>query len=127
VFENRILRRIFGSERDEVIKEWRKLHDELLHIYTPPQILLGRSNQGVWGGRYMWRAKERNMWKVVMGKPEGKRPLRRTRRRWEDEIGMDLMEIGWGSVDWMQLAQDRDRWRDLVNTAMNIRVLAPRS
>jgi hypothetical protein len=66
------------------------------------------------------------MYTVLMGKPEGKRPLRRPRRRWENGIRMDLREIGWGSVDWIQLAQDRDRWRALVNTVMKHRVLAPR-
>jgi hypothetical protein len=70
---------------------------------------------------------ERNVYRVLMGKPEGKRPLGRPRRRWEEGIRMDLREIGWGSVDWIQLAQDRDRWRDLVSTVMNLRVLAPRS
>jgi hypothetical protein len=70
---------------------------------------------------------ERNVYKVLMGKPEGKRPLERPRRRWEDGIRMDLREIGWGSVEWIHLAQDRDRWRALVNTVMNFRVLAPRS
>jgi hypothetical protein len=70
---------------------------------------------------------ERNVYRVLMGKPEGKRPLGRTRHRWEDGIRMDLREIGWGSVDWIQLAQDRDRWRALVNTVMNLRVLAPQS
>jgi hypothetical protein len=70
---------------------------------------------------------ERNEYWVLMGKPEGKRPLGRPRRRWEDGIRMDLREIGWGSLDWIQLAQDRDRWRALVNTVMNLRVLAPRS
>jgi hypothetical protein len=68
---------------------------------------------------------ERNVYKVLMGKPEGKRPLGRTRHRREDAIRMDLRETGWGSVDWIQLAQDRDRWRALVNTVMNLRVLAP--
>jgi hypothetical protein len=63
----------------------------------------------------------------LMGKPEGKRPLGRPRRRWEDGVRMDLREIGWRSVDWIQLAQDRDRWRAVVNTVMNLRVLAPRS
>jgi hypothetical protein len=70
---------------------------------------------------------ERNVYRVLMGKPEGKRPLVRPRRRWEDGIRMDLREIGWGSVDWIQLAQDTDRWRAVVNTVMNLRVLAPRS
>jgi hypothetical protein len=62
-----------------------------------------------------------------MGKPEGKRPLGRPMRRWEDGIKMDLREIGCGSVDWIQLAQDRDRWRALVDTVINLRVLAPRT
>jgi hypothetical protein len=67
------------------------------------------------------------VYKVLVGKPEGKRPLGRTRRRWEDGIRMDLKEIGLGCVDWIRLAQDRDRWRALVNTVMNLRVLTPRS
>jgi hypothetical protein len=74
----------------------------------------------------MWHAWERNVYRALMGKPEGKRPLGRSRRRREDGIRMDLREIGWGSVDWIQLAQDRDRWRAVVNTVMNLRVLAPR-
>jgi hypothetical protein len=65
--------------------------------------------------------------RVLMGKSEGQRPVGRPRRRWEDGIRMDLREIGWGRVDWIQLAQDRDRWRALVNTVMNLRVLAPRT
>jgi hypothetical protein len=69
------------------------------------------------------------VYRLLMGTPEGKRPLGRPRRRWEDGIRMDLIvrEIGWGSVDWIQLAQDRGRWRTLVNTVINLRVLAPRS
>jgi hypothetical protein len=70
---------------------------------------------------------EMNVYTVLMGKPEGKRTLGRPRRRWEDEIRMDLRETGWGSVDWIRLAQDRDRWRAVVNTAMNLRVPSPRS
>jgi hypothetical protein len=65
------------------------------------------------------------VYRVLMGKPEGKRPLGRPRYRWDDEITMDLREIGYGDVDWIQLAQDRDRWRALVNTVMNMQVLAP--
>jgi hypothetical protein len=65
--------------------------------------------------------------RVLMGKSEGKKPVGRPRRRGEDGIRMDLREIGWGSVDWIQLAQDRDRWLAVVNTMMNLRVLAPRS
>jgi hypothetical protein len=67
------------------------------------------------------------VYKVLMGKPEGKRPLGRPKRRWEDGIRKELREIGWGSVDWIQLAQDRDRWRAVVKIVMNLRVLALRS
>jgi hypothetical protein len=67
------------------------------------------------------------MYRVLVGKPEGKRPLKRPRRRWEDGIKMNLREIGWGGVEWIHLAQDRDRWRAVVNAVMNLRVLAPRS
>jgi hypothetical protein len=67
------------------------------------------------------------VYNVLVGKPEGKRPLVRPRRRWEDGIRMDLREIGWGSVEWIQLAKDRDRWWAVVNAVMNLRVLAPQS
>jgi hypothetical protein len=70
---------------------------------------------------------ERTMYKVLMGKPEGKTPLGKPRRRWDDGIRINLREIGWGSVDWIQLAQDRAQWQVLVNMVMNLRVLAPRS
>jgi hypothetical protein len=69
----------------------------------------------------------RNVYRVLVGKPEGKRPLGRPRRRWKDVIKMDLREIGLGSVEWIHLAQDRDRWRAVVNAVMNPRFLAPRS
>jgi hypothetical protein len=67
------------------------------------------------------------MYKALVGKPEGKRPLGRPRRRWEDGIRMDVMEIGWRGLEWIQLAQDRDWWRAVVNTVISLRVLAPRS
>jgi hypothetical protein len=70
---------------------------------------------------------ERKVYKVLVGKPEGKRPLGRPRRRWEDGIRIDLREIGLGGVDWIRLARDRDRWRGVVSAVMNISVLAPRS
>jgi hypothetical protein len=72
-------------------------------------------------------AEGRNVHRVLVGKPEGKRPLERPRRRWEDRIKMDFIEIGCGGVEWIHLAQDRDRWRAVVNAVMNLRVLAPRS
>jgi hypothetical protein len=70
---------------------------------------------------------ERKVYKVLMGQPEGKRPLGRPRRRWVDGIRMDLREIGLGGVDWIRLAQDWDRWWTVVSAVMNLRVLAPRS
>jgi hypothetical protein len=70
---------------------------------------------------------ERKVYKVLVGKPEGKRPLGRPRRRWEDRIRIDLREIGLGDVDWIRLSQDRDRWRAVVSAVMNLRVLWPRS
>jgi hypothetical protein len=78
-----------------------------------------------WVGHVEHMGEERNVYKVLMGKPEGKRPLERPRHRWEYGIRMDLREIGWGSVDWIQLAQDRNRWRAFVNTVMNNRVMVP--
>jgi hypothetical protein len=76
----------------------------------------------------MWHTgEERKVCMVLVGKPEGNRPLERPRREWEDGIRMDIMEIGWGSVEWIHLAQDRDRWRAVANAVMNLRVLAPRS
>jgi hypothetical protein len=80
-----------------------------------------------WAGHVARLGEERKVYKVLVGKPEGKRPLERPRRRWEDGIRMDLREIGLGSVDWIRLAQDRNRWRAVVSAVMNFRVLAPRS
>jgi hypothetical protein len=70
---------------------------------------------------------ERKLYKDLVGKPEGKRPLGRPRHRWEDGIGMDLKQIGLGGVDWIRLAWDRDGWWAVVSAVMNLRVLAPRS
>jgi hypothetical protein len=75
----------------------------------------------------MWHAWERKVYRVSVGKPEGKTPLGRLRCRLVDGLRMDLKEVGWGSVEWIQLAQDRDRWWALVNMVMNLQVLAPRS
>jgi hypothetical protein len=126
VFENRVLRRIFGPKRDEVTGEWRKLHnDELHNLYSSADIIRQvKSRQMRWAGHVARMGEGRKLYKVWVGKPEGKRSLGRPRRRWEDGIRMDLREIG-GSVDWIQLAQDRDRWRAVVSTVMNLPVLAP--
>jgi hypothetical protein len=129
VFENRILRRIFGPKRDEVTGEWRKLHNEELHnLYSSPDnIRQFKSRRMRWAGHVARMGEERLMYKVLVGKPEGTRPLGRPSRRWEDGIRMDLREIGLGSVDWIRLAQDRDRWRAVLRAVMNLQVLAPRS
>jgi hypothetical protein len=129
VFENRVLRIIFGPKRDEVTGEWRKLLNEELHIlYSSPDIIRQvKSMRMRWAGHVARMGEERKVYKVLVGKPEGKRPLGRPRRRWEDGIRMDLREIGLGDVDWIRLAQDRDRWRAVVSAVMNLRVLAPRS
>jgi hypothetical protein len=129
VFENRVLRKIFGPKRDGVTGEMRKLHNEELHLlYSSLNIIRQiKSRRMRWTGHVARMGEERNVYRGLMGKLEGKRPLGRPRHRWENGIRMDLGETGCGSVDWIRLAQDRDRWRALVNTVMNLRLLAPRS
>jgi hypothetical protein len=122
VFENRVPRRIFGPKGDEVTGEWRKLHNEELHIlYSSSNIIRQiKSRRMRWAGHVARRiGEERKVQKVLVGKPEGNRPLGSPRRRWEGGIRMDLREICWGSVEWVQLAQDRGRWRAHVNTVMD--------
>jgi hypothetical protein len=106
VFEDRILRRIFGQKRNEVTGEWRKLHSEELHIlYSSPNIIIQiKSKRMRWAGHVALTREERNVYRVLMGKPEGKRTLGRPSRRWEDGMRMDHREIVWGNVDWIQLA-----------------------
>jgi hypothetical protein len=98
VFENGVLRRIFCPKRYEVTGEWRKLHSEELRIlYSSPNIIRQiKSRRMKWVGPVAHMGEERNVCKVFMGKQEGKRPLERSRCRWEDEIRMDLGDIGWG-------------------------------
>jgi hypothetical protein len=127
VFENRVLRRIFGPKRDEVTGEWRKLHSEEFHnLYSSPDIVRQvKSRLMRWAGHVARMGEERKVYRVLVRKPEGKRPLGRPRCRWEDGIRMDLRKIGLGGVDWIRLAHDRDRWRAVVSAVMNLRVLAP--
>jgi hypothetical protein len=111
VFENRVLKRIFGPKRDEVTGEWRKLHSEEFHnLYSSPDIIRQlKSRRMRWAGHVARMGKERKVCKFLVGKPEGKTPLGRPRRRREDGIRMDLREIVLGGVDWIRLDQDRDR------------------
>jgi hypothetical protein len=124
VFENRVLRRIFGPKRDEVTGEWRRLHNEELNdLYSSPNIIwVIKSRRMRWAGRVQRMAEGRGAYRILMGRPEGRRPLGRPRRRWEDNIKMDLQDVGWGSMDLIDMAQDRDRWRAVVSAVMNLRV-----
>jgi hypothetical protein len=123
VFENRVLRRIFGLKRDEVTGEWRKLHnEELRDLYSSPSnIIIIKSRRVRWAGHVARMEEKRNAYRLLVGKPEGKRPLGRPRHRWMDNIRMDLGEVGCGDVDWIYLAQDRNRCRALVNLVLNLR------
>jgi hypothetical protein len=129
VFENRVLRRTSGRMRDEVSGEWRKLHSGELHnFYSSTDIIRQiKSRRMRWAGHVARKGEGRNVYRVLVGKPKGKRPLERPRRRWEDGLKMYLRETGWGGVEWIHLAQDRDRWRAVVNAVMKLRVVAPRS
>ena len=123
VFENVVLR-IFGPRRDEVTGEWRRLHNEELNVlyYSPNIVRVIKSRRMRWVGHVSCMGEERGAYRVLVGKPEGKRPLGRPRRRWLDNIRLNLQEVGCGYVDWIGLAQDRDRWRTLVSAVMNLRV-----
>jgi hypothetical protein len=112
-----------------VTGEWRKLHNEELHnLYSSPDIIRQvKSRVMRWAGHVARMGEERKVYKVLVGKPEGKRPLGRPKHRWEDGIRMDLRDIGLGGVDWIRLAQGRGPWRAVVSAVMNLRVLAPRS
>jgi len=124
VFENRVLRRTLGPKRDELTVEWRKLHNEELNdLYSSPSIVRMIKSRGMrWTGHVARMGKGRGVYRVLVGKPEGKRPLGRPRHRWEDNIKMDLQQVECGSMDGIELSQDRDDWRSLVNEVMNRRV-----
>jgi hypothetical protein len=111
VFENRVLRRIFGPKWDGVTGGWRKLHNEELHnSYSSPSIIrIIKSRRMRWAGHVARMGAKRNVSRLLVGEPKGKRPLGRLRRRWIDNIKMDILEIGLNVVDWIGLAQDRYR------------------
>jgi hypothetical protein len=108
--------------RDKVTGEWRKLHNEELNdLYSSPNIVLViKSRRMRCSGHVTHKEEWRGVYRVLVGKPEGKRPFGRPRLRWEDIIKVDLKEVGCGGMDWVELAQDRARWRELVNVVVNV-------
>jgi hypothetical protein len=109
---------------DEVTGGWRKLHTEELHnLYSSPSIIrMIKSRMMIWAEHVARMGENRNAYRILVGKPEGTRPLARPRHRWVDNIKMDLREKGWDGVDRTDMAQDRDQWRALENTVLNLRV-----
>jgi hypothetical protein len=123
VFENRVLRRIFGPEREED-GSWRKLHNDELHYlyYSANIVRVIKSRRMTWAGHVARMGEGRGVYTVLAGRPERKRPLGRLRCRWEDNIKLDLREIGIDGANWIRLAQDGVQWGDFLKTIMNLRV-----
>jgi hypothetical protein len=121
VSENTVLRRIFGPKR-EVDRSWRKLHNDELHsLYSSPNtVRMIKSRRMRWTAHVARMVEERGVYRVMVGRPEGKRPLGRPRCRWEDNIKPDLREIGIDGANWIRLAQDRVQWSGFVKTIMNL-------
>jgi hypothetical protein len=117
MFEKRVLSRTSEPKRDEVTGDWRKLHNEELHnLYSSPNMIKSRRMR--LAGHVARVGETRKTYRILVGNSKVKIPLGRPRRRWVDNIKMDLRERGWDGVDWIELAQDRDQWRAPVNTVM---------
>ena len=124
MFENKILRKIFGDKGDEITGEWRKLHNtELYALYSSPNIIKNLESRRLrWAGHVARVKQSRNAYRVLVGKPEGNRLLGRQRHGWKDKIKMDLMEVGCDPRGWVVLAEDRDQWWTYVKAVMSLRV-----
>jgi hypothetical protein len=123
IFEKRVSRRIFGPKREED-GLWRQLYNDKLHnLYSSPNIVMViKSRRMRWAGHVARMGEGRGVYRVLVGRPEGKRPLGSPRRRCEDNIKMDLRETGMNWANWIRLAQDRVQWRAFVDTVMNLRI-----
>jgi hypothetical protein len=117
VFENRVLRRMMGPKKGELTERWSNMHGELHNSYSSPNII-----HMIWVQHVARMVEMRNSYKILVQKPEGNRPLGRYKRRWEDNIKVDLEAVGWQGVNCVHVAQDKDRWRDLSNMVMNLHV-----
>jgi hypothetical protein len=123
MFDNKVLRNIFGPKRDGVTGKWRKLHNEERNDqYSSPNIVRVIKIENKMGRARSAVGEERGVYRILVGKPEEKRPLGRPRHRWENNIRMDFQEVECGGKEWIGLAQDRDRWRAIVNAVINFRV-----
>ena len=124
MFENMVLRRIFGPRREEVTGEWRRLHNEELNGWycSPNTVRVLKSRRMRWAGHVARMDEDRGVYRLLVWKPERRRPLGKPRLRYVDNIRMDLQEVGCGYTDCIGLAQDRDRWRTLVSAVMNLLV-----
>ena len=122
MFESRVLRRLFGPMGDQVTGEWRRLHNQKLNdlYWSPNTVRVIKSRRMRWAGRVARMGESRGVYRVLVGKPERHRAFGRPRRRWEDNIKIDLQEVGVGGMDSIELAQDRYRWRTRGNAVMNL-------